>query len=139
MCTLKRSSRTSWLASVSLSRVSAPSSLPRFTEPASSDESHRLPCLTGLGKGLILDFTKGSFFQDSLHTIDFRGTQGTLKLLLRRRSKLRWNAGLYFRIMVSCAAHTSTRMLFYFASFACFAFVSLCRAISTDPSPRCVC
>jgi hypothetical protein len=126
MCTLKRSSRTSWLASVSLSRVSAPkdrSGARSHTEPASSDESHLLPCLTGLGKGLILDFTKGSFFQDSLHTIDFRGTQGTLKLLLRRRSKLRWNAGLYFRIMVSCAAHTSTRMLFYFASFACFAFI----------------
>ena len=63
---------------------------------------------TGLGKGLIMDFTKGSFFQDSLHTVDFRGSKGTLKVLLRRRSKFRWNAGLYFRVMVRFYAELNT-------------------------------
>jgi len=54
----------------------------------------------GLGKGLVLEFHKVfSFFADSNHTIDFKADIGLRKVLLRRKKNLKFNSGLYFRVM----------------------------------------
>jgi hypothetical protein len=35
-----------------------------------------------------------------VHTIDFKADIGVRKVLLRRRKNLKFNSGLYFRVMV---------------------------------------
>ncbi len=57
----------------------------------------------GLGRGLVIQFHKASMsvFNDSMHEIDFKGSIGIRKVLLRRKKNLQWNPGLVFRILVS--------------------------------------